>query len=172
MQFRPLSAYFIWEHTFTNLRQVGFQCASDEFSLHNDLGNKKLGLVTSSLAKAFFFQIILRRGFVLRSLSTLELRVYLVLVTRELTLSLSRYSAEDAISASFFILYSRPFFKVSGDSHFKENNKGVLARDTIAPQIVSLISDFRFSVYGARTIPFSVMMAVMCSAGVTSNAGL
>jgi len=28
------------------------------------------------------------------------------------------------------LLYFRPFFKVSGETHFKENNKGVLARAT------------------------------------------
>ena len=96
----------------------------------------------------------------------------MVLVTREVTLSLYRYSAEDAISASFCLLYLITFFKVSGDSHSKENNKGVIARATIAPQIVAPINNLKFSVYGARTMPFSVMIAVMCSAGVTSNAGL
>jgi len=60
-----------------------------------------VGLVTSSLAQAFFFQIILRQGFVLRSLATWMPLVTSFLVTRELTLSFSRYSAEDAISAAF-----------------------------------------------------------------------
>jgi len=56
--------------------------------------------------------------------------VQVVWVIKELTLSFQKYSAEDAISASFCLLYFKPFFKVSDVSHPKDKNKGVLARAT------------------------------------------
>ena len=74
--------------------------------LHHDLENKEAGLVTASLR--LFLQIILRLVCVLRSLATCLYLVKIVWFTRESRVSLSRYSAEDTISASFCYLFWLP----------------------------------------------------------------
>jgi len=63
MQFRLFSASFISDHslknddcvTFSNLLQKVFCALQTRPLLHNNLGNKERGFVTSSLAHALLF---------------------------------------------------------------------------------------------------------------------